>query len=58
MQTARLVIRPMKKEDEISYINGISDKSLCAAYGFPADMDEISPGRFLTVSLTWKQHIH
>ena len=23
MQTARLVIRPMKKEDEISFINGI-----------------------------------
>ena len=40
MQTARLVIRPMKKEDEISFINGISDKSLCAAYGFPADMDK------------------
>ena len=24
----------------ISFINGISDKSLCAAYGFPVDMDE------------------
>ena len=39
MQTARLFIRPIKRDDEISFINGISDKSLCVSYGFPVDMD-------------------
>ena len=39
MQTARLIIRPFRKEDGIQFINGISDKALCAAYGFPVDTD-------------------
>ena len=39
MQTNRLFIKPITKEDKVSFVTGISDRSLCAAYGFPDDMD-------------------
>ena len=39
MQTDRLFIRPITEEDKISFITGISDRALCSAYGFPADLD-------------------
>ncbi len=48
MQTARLFIRPIKKEDEISFISGISDNSLCAAYGFPTDMNTATARNIFT----------
>lgn len=48
MQTARLFIRPIKKEDEISFISGISDNSLCAAYGFPTDMETATARKIFT----------
>ena len=39
-ETDRLVIRPMRETDEGAFIRGISDPSLRAMYGFPAEMDE------------------
>ena len=39
MQTDRLFIRPITEEDRVSFITGISDRALCSAYGFPADLD-------------------
>ena len=39
MDSARLWIRPMEKGDETSFVNGIADRELRTAYGFPADMD-------------------
>ena len=40
MQSDRLIIRPMEKEDIAPFISGISDKSLRTAYGFPAELDQ------------------
>ena len=43
IETDRLVIRPMIHADGLSFIRGISDRSLRLAYGFPAEMDEKVP---------------
>ena len=40
MESTRLLIRRMEKEDEASFVSGIGDRALRIAYGFPADMDE------------------
>ena len=40
METERLMIRPLEDGDELSFVGGIRDKSLRAAYGFPPDMDD------------------
>ena len=46
MESSRLLIRPMdKKQDELSFISGISDGLLRTAYGFPADMDSDASSR-------------
>ena len=42
MQSDRLIIRPMEKEDIAPFISGISDKSLRTAYGFPAELDQVT----------------
>ena len=34
------MIRPLEDGDELSFIGGIREKSLRAAYGFPPDMDD------------------
>lgn len=39
METKRLFIRSIKESDEKAFINGIADRQLRVAYGFPADMD-------------------
>ena len=48
MQSARLLIRPIRKEDEISFISGISNNSLCAAYGFPINMETATARKIFT----------
>ena len=40
MESTRLLIRWMEKDDEASFVSGIADRGLRIAYGFPADMDE------------------
>ena len=40
MESTRLLIRRIEKEDEASFVSGIADRALRIAYGFPADMDE------------------
>ena len=40
MESTRLLIRRMEKEDEASFVSGIADRALRIAYGFPADMDD------------------
>lgn len=40
MESTRLLIRRMGKEDEASFVSGIADRALRIAYGFPADMDD------------------
>ena len=45
MITDRLLIRPMEKSDENAFINGIADRSLRVAYGFPADLDAATASR-------------
>ena len=40
MESARLLIRRMEKEDESSFVSGIADRALRVAYGFPADMED------------------
>ena len=49
METNRLLIRPMQKSDQNAFRNGIEDRTLRTAYGFPKDMDE-------TTSLKIFQH--
>ena len=43
LETDRLVIRPMKDQDENAFIRGISDRTLRVMYGFPEEMDETVP---------------
>lgn len=43
METDRLYIRPMDKSDEKAFINGIEDRALRVAYGFPENMDDTVP---------------
>ena len=40
MESTRLLIRRMEKEDEAAFVSGIADRALRIAYGFPADMDD------------------
>ena len=40
LETARLLIRPMNEGDENSFVNGIADRALRIAYGFPAEPDD------------------
>ena len=40
MESTRLLIRRMEKEDEAAFVRGIADRALRIAYGFPADMDD------------------
>ena len=40
MESKRLLIRRMIKEDEASFVSGIADRALRTAYGFPAEMDD------------------
>ena len=49
METNRLLIRPMQESDQKAFQNGIEDRTLRTAYGFPKDMDE-------TTSLKIFQH--
>ena len=49
METNRLLIRPMRESDQNAFRNGIADRTLRIAYGFPKDMDE-------TISLKIFQH--
>ena len=43
METNRLLIRPMKDSDQSAFQDGIADRTLQIAYGFPKDMDETIP---------------
>ena len=43
METNRLLIRPMKDSDQSAFLDGIADRTLQIAYGFPKDMDETIP---------------
>ncbi len=43
METNRLLIRPMKESDQNAFLDGIADRTLRIAYGFPEDMDETTP---------------
>ncbi|MBP5726421.1 MAG: GNAT family N-acetyltransferase, partial [Clostridia bacterium] len=40
MESKRLLIRRMEKEDESSFVSGIADRALRTAYGFPEEMDD------------------
>ena len=40
METNRLLIRPMKESDQNAFLDGIADRTLRIAYGFPKDMDQ------------------
>ena len=39
METGRLQLRSMQESDETAFVDGIADRTLRAAYGFPKDMD-------------------
>ncbi len=43
METNRLIIRPMKESDQNAFLDGIANRTLRIAYGFPKDMDETIP---------------
>ncbi len=43
METERLLILPMREDDESAFAAGISDRTLRAAYGFPEEMDDSIP---------------
>lgn len=43
LETDRLYIRPMDKSDEKAFINGIENRALRVAYGFPENMDDTVP---------------
>ena len=43
METERLTVRPMAVTDEKAFIEGIADKALRIAYGFPAEVNETVP---------------
>lgn len=45
METDRLLIRPMRKSDETAFVNGIADRALRIAYGFPRDTDTATAGK-------------
>ena len=49
METNRLFIRPMTESDQNAFLNGIADRALRIAYGFPMELDE-------TVSLKIFRH--
>ena len=49
METNRLFIRPMTESDQNAFLNGIADRALRIAYGFPKELDE-------TVSLKIFRH--
>ena len=40
MESARLLIRRMEKEDEEAFVSGITDRKLRIAYGFPPEMED------------------
>lgn len=40
MESARLLIRPMEAADKNEFVNGIKDRALRTAYGFPVGMDD------------------
>ena len=40
MESARLLIRRMEKEDKTAFVNGIADRKLRIAYGFPPEMED------------------
>ena len=40
MESSRLLIRPVRQEDEGPFTRGIADRALRVSYGFPADADE------------------
>ncbi len=39
METNRLQIRPMQESDQTAFVNGIADRALRIAYGFPKNTD-------------------
>ena len=45
METNRLHIRPMRESDETAFVNGIADRTLHIAYGFPKEMDTATAGK-------------
>ena len=45
MESARLLIRRMEKGDESSFVDGVADRALRVAYGFPADMEDTVSAR-------------
>ena len=40
METVKVILRHLATEDEDAFVNGIRDKSLRSAYGFPPDMND------------------
>lgn len=45
METNRLLIRPMRGSDETAFVNGVADRALRIAYGFPKDADAATAGK-------------
>ena len=45
METGRLQISPMQESDETAFVNGIADRALRVAYGFPKDLDTVTACR-------------
>ena len=57
METARLLIRPLTDADSRPFMEGIADRSLRIAYGFPPDMEDPVPEQifrnFLRLDRAW-----